>query len=134
MTPLPPDKRQQLIAAAIGARDHAYAPYSQFRVGAALLVEPGEIITGCNVENAAYGLSMCAERVAMCTAISRGQKNILGMAIAASPLATPCGACRQFLAEFDTQFEVISIDSNTREQRSWMLAELLPEAFQLKRQ
>lgn len=121
--------RQSLIAAAIDARQNAYAPYSRFAVGAALLCESGAIVSGCNVENGVFGLSLCAERVAVSKAISDKQTKFTAIAIAASPLAPPCGACRQFLAEFIPGMEVISIDATTGEQRSWILSELLPDSF-----
>ena len=127
-----PETRQKLIAAAIEARRFAYAPYSQFNVGAALLCENGDVVTGCNVENAVFGLSLCAERVATCKAISENRGTIVALAIAASPLAPPCGSCRQFLAEFNLQMEVTSIDPETGDQRSWNLSQLLPEAFKLE--
>ena len=126
-----PETRQQLIAAAIEARRNAYAPYSQFAVGAALLCETGDIVTGCNVENSVFGLSICAERVAACKATSETRGRIIVVAIAASPLAPPCGACRQFLAEFNLQMEVISFDVVSGAEKAWVLAELLPDAFRL---
>jgi cytidine deaminase len=123
--------REQLIAAATEARRNAYAPYSQFPVGAALVCNDGSIVAACNVENASLGLSICAERSAAVKAISEGKKDFLGIAIVAAPLATPCGACRQFLVEFSRQLEVIAMDADSGESRSWILSELLPEQFSL---
>ena len=97
-----------LIAAARAARDAAYAPYSKFRVGAALLCRDGTIVTGCNVENASYGLSMCAERTAIFAAVASGRSAFEAIAIAgpAEALTPPCGACRQVLAEFGRELRV----------------------------
>ncbi len=131
MKQVAPEIRKQLIAAAIEARRHAYAPYSQFPVGAALLCETGEVVTGCNVENAVFGLSLCAERVATSKAIAESRGKVIAVAIAASPLAPPCGACRQFLAEFNLQMEVISFDVVSGAEKIWVLADLLPDAFKL---
>lgn len=122
-------QRQKLMDAAIEARRNAYAPYSQFSVGAALLCEDGEIVAGCNVENAVYGLGICAERVAVCKAISEARGKFVGVAIAATPWAAPCGACRQVLAEFNPQMEVISFDPESGKKKSWILAKLLPDTF-----
>jgi cytidine deaminase len=122
---------KQLICAAIAARERAYAPYSKFRVGAAVWCDDGQVVAGCNVENASLGLSICAERAAACAAISGGHKSFQALAIAATPLAPPCGACRQFLAEFNPQMEVVSMDPASGQQQRWRLSELLPESFRL---
>src|SRR5436305_1990648 len=95
-----PDQRQALIAAACDIRKQAHAPYSKFQVGAALLTASGKIITGCNVENASYGLTICAERSAVCSAIAAGQRQFVAMAVATPGGHSPCGACRQVLVEF----------------------------------
>lgn len=121
-----------LFQAACAARTHAYAPYSGFRVGAALLCEDGRIFTGCNVENAAYPLCTCAERTALCAAISQGARRFLAIAIAGGtdedctqPCA-PCGGCRQNLAEFcGADFPVLLSDG------IHPLGELLPGVFRL---
>jgi len=119
---------EDLVAAAIAARKNAYAPYSHFQVGAALLAEDGEIITGSNVENASYGLTICAERAAVFAASSRGIRRFLAIAIATDPGAAPCGACRQVLREFATDLPIHLAETNGRF-RTTSLAALLPESF-----
>ena len=123
----------RLLAAARAARRHAYAPYSKFRVGAALLTADGKIVTGSNVENASYGLTICAERVAVTKAISDGHRKFQALAIAApSALPTPCGACRQVLAEFGDDLIVVCADSRRRATAQfYRLEELLPAGFHL---
>ncbi len=128
----PPDRRA-LIAAARAAARRAHAPYSKYRVGAAVLTERGVVVTGCNVENASYGLTNCAERVAVGAAVAGGARRILAVAIAASgPRApTPCGACRQVLAEFagpDTPVYVTLTRTNASV-AGYRLGDLLPHAF-----
>jgi cytidine deaminase len=119
---------QTLISAARQARQNAYAPYSGFAVGAALRTRSGRVFTGCNVENASYGLTICAERVAVVKAISEGECDIEVIAVVSRGGVTPCGACRQVLAEFNSDLRVIlaDLEGNGREFR---LSELLPEAF-----
>ena len=119
-----------LRAAAEAARAHAYAPYSRFQVGAALLCSDGRIMAGCNVENASYGLSVCAERNAVFTAVANGARSFVALAITTSsayPVA-PCGACRQVLVEFPPSFEVRCYGSAGAEHHHTS-AELLPSAF-----
>src|SRR5262252_5589168 len=101
-----------LLSAALAAREHAHAPFSGFRVGAALEDESGRVHTGCNVENASYGLTLCAERVAIFKAISEGARRFLRIAVAADTdtLTPPCGACRQILWEFCGDIEVILVN------------------------
>lgn len=123
--------QSRLIAAAIAARQQAHAPYSKFHVGAAVLCEDGQIVAGCNVENASLGLSICAERSAVCAAISGGRKSFSAILIAATPLAPPCGACRQFLAEFNPGLEIVAVDPERGQQQEWSLEDLLPESFKL---
>ena len=98
-----------LIAAARGAREHAHAPFSNFRVGAAVRAKSGRIFTGCNVENATYGLTLCAERVAVFKAISEGERGFDAVAVVADTdvLTPPCGSCRQILWEFCGDADVI---------------------------
>ena len=122
-------ERAELIKAAREARKNSYSPYSHFRVGAAILFENGDVVSGCNVENASFGLSLCAERNAMTTAISNGQAKPIAAAIVGKdgePCA-PCGACRQFLAEFSPEMEIILEDGNGF--KIFKLRELLPEYF-----
>jgi cytidine deaminase len=121
---------QLLLDAALAAREHAHAPFSNFRVGAAIEDASGRIHTGCNVENATYGLTLCAERVAIFKAISEGAREFLRIVVAADTdtLTPPCGACRQILWEFCGDIEVIL--TNPRGGReSLRLSELLPRPF-----
>ena len=132
MTNLTLDEKKELIRMALKAREGAYVPYSDFMVGAALRAEDGRIFTGCNVENAAYPLCTCAERTALCAAISQGARRFLAIAIAGGtdedctqPCA-PCGGCRQNLAEFcGADFPVLLSDG------IHPLGELLPGVFRL---
>ncbi len=120
----------RLIAAARVARDHAHAPYSNFRVGAALRAQSGRIFTGCNVENATFGLTLCAERVAIFKAISEGERGFDAVAVVADTetLTPPCGACRQILWEFCGDAEVILANLNGKIERYRMSA-LFPKPF-----
>jgi len=120
----------ELIAKARDAMERAYAPYSGFRVGAALLGEDGSIHTGCNVENASYGLTICAERAALAGAVARGVRRFRSVAIATSGsrAVSPCGACRQVLAEFSPGMTVVSASGEDR--KAWTLDQLLPEPFE----
>jgi len=131
--PHPQDFRR-LIRAARAARKNAHAPYSKFRVGAAILAGDGKIYTGGNVENASYGLTICAERAAVSKAVSGGQRNFVAIAIAA-PSATPfpCGACRQVLAEFGDCVVVCADARRPRKLYVELLSELLPHTFRLAR-
>ncbi len=121
----------ELIAQAQQARERAYAPYSNFPVGAALLGRSGRVYTGCNVENAAYPLVTCAERTAVTKAVSEGEREFQAIAVVTDTGATPCGACRQILREFsgpegDLRVLVADTDGNVR---TFTIAELLPEGF-----
>lgn len=118
-----------LIQAAREAQSHAYAPYSSFRVGAALEAADGEVYTGCNVESASYGLTICAERAAVALAVGRGARQFRRVVVVSDsdPPASPCGACRQVLAEFGLDLEVEAVGPSSR--RRWRLADLLPDAF-----
>lgn len=127
---MPPINTQQLIEFALAVRRKAYAPYSKFLVGAALMTTDGTVFTGCNVENASYGLCICAERNVICAAVSAGYQSFQTIVVAAVPLATPCGACRQFLTEFGSEIEVISVNADQpRETKTWTSGELLPDSF-----
>ena len=118
-----------LIDAARAVQMKAYAPYSRFFVGAAIEAEDGRIFTGCNVENASYGLTSCAERVAIGAAVSAGARKFRRIVVAtdANPPSPPCGACRQMLSEFGKELLVESV--SPKASRSWRLSELLPVSF-----
>ncbi|MGF1588577.1 MAG: cytidine deaminase [Pleurocapsa sp.] len=127
-------EQQQLIEVATQAMDSAYAPYSQFRVGAAVLTATGKIFSGCNIENASYGLSMCAERNAIANAIIGNESDtmsIKAIAVANSQnvSCSPCGACRQVIWEFGQDAQVIFLGSQGW--RTLTIKELLPEGFSL---
>lgn len=123
---------KKLLAAAKAAQKKAHAPYSKFRVGAALLTKSGKIYTGCNVENASYGLTICAERVAITKAVSDGHRQFQAIAVVAPSAAlSPCGACRQFLAEFGDMAVICADSRNLTSLQTYQLAELLPHAFEL---
>jgi len=123
---------EALVAAARAARDHAVADYSHFKVGAALETADGTIVTGCNIENATYGLTLCAERVAIFKALSEGHRAFRRIAVVADTEepTPPCGACRQVLNEFAPNIKISSYTRDGRE-ASWTLEELLPHAFVL---
>ncbi|HCU87471.1 MAG TPA: cytidine deaminase [Verrucomicrobiales bacterium] len=104
-----------LIAAARQARTQSVSPYSKFAVGAALLTQGGDLITGANVESASYGLSCCAERVALFKALTEGHQHFAALAVASPGGAAPCGACRQLIAEFAAEAQLFIIDSNLEE-------------------
>jgi cytidine deaminase len=125
--------QQQLIDAALSVRAHAYAPYSNFQVGAAVLTEDEKIFSGVNVENASYGLTLCAERVAVTTAVASGCRELKAVVVATSGGHSPCGACRQVLAEFGGQMQVLLVDADNHESvRQFTLDELLPGQFRLE--
>lgn len=117
------------ISAATEVRKQAYAPYSRFAVGAALVASDGRVFTGCNVENLSFGLSMCAERVAIGKAVSEGVNNFAGLAVVADTreAISPCGACRQVLAEFEPKLLIVlaTLDGKVEE---WTLDKLLPRS------
>jgi cytidine deaminase len=126
-----PASRNDLIAAAIEARKSAYAPYSGYSVGAAVLDELGEVWTGCNVENRSYGLSICAERTAVFRMVLEGGRQVRALALATSDGSGPCGACLQVLLEFAPkpgELEVHCVDENGAASEH-TLAELLPFGF-----
>jgi cytidine deaminase len=125
-----PTGTADLVRLAREARERAHAPFSRFKVGAALRTREGEIVTGCNVENASYGLTMCAERVAVFKAVSEGLREFDAIAVVAdAPRPTaPCGACRQILWEFCGDIAVHMVDLSGRK-RSLRMSELLPLPF-----
>ncbi|MEK7466763.1 MAG: cytidine deaminase [Planctomycetota bacterium] len=124
---LPTDR--QLLTAARRAAKNAYAPYSRFKVGAALLGRNGSIVTGCNVENASFGLTICAERAAIASAVAQGMRQFASIAVVAlgpkGKRVRPCGACRQVMAEFSPSLRVICED------RVFSMKELLPSGFSI---
>ncbi len=124
------EQRTALIAAAISIRNHAYARYSNFLVGAAILCDDGTIVTGVNVENASYGLTSCAERSAVFTAVGQGRRTFAAIAIATAGGFPPCGACRQVLAEFCDALPVLLVDADNQQPvYETNLRELLPGRF-----
>ncbi len=124
---------KRLIEAARRARRRAYAPYSSFAVGAALLDSAGGIHRGCNVENASFGLTICAERMAVGRFVAEGEGKLVAAVIAAprEEPVSPCGACRQVLAEFNADLPVLCVGSGGR-RRFWRLSDLLPAQFHLE--
>ena len=132
---------RELIAQALLARKNAYVPYSHFAVGAALLAAGGRVYTGCNVENAAYSPTNCAERTAVFKAVSEGERRFLKLAVAAgndaldAPLpaiVSPCGVCRQVLTEFATPDMVVLLAKSENDYEAYTLGELLPLGFSSK--
>lgn len=127
-------QRAALIAAALDVRTRAFAPYSHFLVGAAILTLEGNTHIGCNVENASYGLGICAERSAVSAMVAAGDRKIGAIVVASQGAVTPCGACRQVLAEFGSDFEVLLVDGDLGGvQQTWTIGDLLPGAFRLLR-
>ena len=118
-----------LVQRARAAMQHAWAPYSQFHVGAALEAQDGTVYVGCNVESASYGLTICAERMALGAAVVGGARKLTRIVVTTDvdPPAEPCGACRQLLAEFGLDLEVRAVGRTT--EKRWTLAALLPDAF-----
>ena len=130
------DRLPELIEKAIDMRNYSYAPYSNFRVGAALLAKDGKIFGGCNIENAAYGPSNCAERTAFFKAVSEGVREFTAIAIAGGPeegivdFCAPCGVCRQVMAEFcDKDSFLIILAKSVSEYEVYTLSELFPKSF-----
>jgi cytidine deaminase len=128
------DELERLYASAEAALRYSYAPYSEFRVGAALLTESGRVINAVNVENASLGLTICAERAAVFKAISEGEMRFRAIAIACDPVGacSPCGACRQVLFEFSPAMTVV-FRGPTGELVAKILGDLLPDGFSLRR-
>jgi cytidine deaminase len=123
------EMRDRLVQAALEARQWAYAPYSNYRVGAALLTSSGKVYDGVNVENAAYPTTMCAERVAVYKAVSEGERAFTAIAVATSNGGSPCGSCRQVLAEFGLETIVLMVDERGKLLQETSVAALLPGAF-----
>jgi cytidine deaminase len=122
-------ERKELVEKARAARSDAYAPYSHYAVGAALRAASGKVYTGANVENASYPVGLCAERVALFSAVAAGERKFLSIAVVTEDGAAPCGACRQALVEFGRGIEVILADGEGRIGRVIPLEKLLPFAF-----
>jgi cytidine deaminase len=125
-------KQKRVIREAVLSAQLGYAPYSKFQVGAALLCSSGRVYTGCNVENASYGLTVCAERVAVFKAVSEGEKGFRALCLAVNGNTKPsvCGACRQVLSEFADDLEIICVNTAGLEEHK-KLRNLLPEPFKL---
>jgi len=121
--------RAKLIQLAVEARERAYAPYSNYWVGAALVTSSGKFFMGSNVESAAYPTSMCAERVAIFKAVSEGEREFVALAVVTSNGGTPCGACRQVMAEFGLETVVLIADTQGNLKQEASVSELLPGAF-----
>lgn len=126
-----PEIKERLIKAALAARDYAYVPYSQYRVGAAVLTKAGKIYSGCNIENASFGLTNCAERTALFKAVSEGEREFAGLAVAVygNKAASPCGACRQVLREFFADSTEIILVNSDGKGTVTTIDQLLPGAF-----
>lgn len=129
MTTLNDQERQFLIDLAVEASRRAYAPYSNYPVGAALRTKSGRVFTGCNVENAAYPTGICAERVAIFKAVSEGEREFEAVAVATNNGGTPCGSCRQVMAEFALDMVVLISDGQGHLKQETTVADLLPGAF-----
>lgn len=124
------NNHSELIAQAMSVRERAYAPYSKYRVGAALLGKSGRVYTGCNVENASYGLTVCAERNAIFKAVSEGERDFEAIAVVTANAGSPCGACRQVLVEFlspDAQVVCVNAKGEVIEEKT--LGDLIPDSF-----
>ncbi|KAI9227131.1 MAG: cytidine deaminase [Piptocephalis tieghemiana] len=127
---IPEAHKANLIQTALKARETSYSPYSKFRVGAALLTQDGTVYSGCNVENASFGGTICAERTAFVKAVSEGHREFLGIAVATDKAngATPCGICRQFMREFGPTLAVLLVEPDGQAKPT-SLAELFPMSF-----
>ncbi|MCS6872708.1 MAG: cytidine deaminase [Anaerolineae bacterium] len=126
---LTPEQRAELIRLALEMRQRAYCPYSSYQVGAALLTEDGALYGGCNVENASYGGTICAERTAVVKAVSEGARRFSAIAVATANGGSPCGICRQFLYEFAPDLYIILVDSTGTVRAEYRLRDLLPDGF-----
>jgi cytidine deaminase len=125
-------KSGKLRQVALAARENAYAPYSNFRVGAAIEMEDGSIFGGANVENASYPQTICAERSAIVSAVSAGHRRLSRVYVVADPVATPCGGCRSVMAEFGTHETEVIIANLEGQERRFYLADLLPFSFEMQ--
>ncbi len=123
------DVLQALIARAMAVRERAYAPYSNYRVGAALLATSGKTYDGVNVENSAYPVGMCAERTALVKAVSEGERQFVAIAVATNDGSSPCGMCRQMLSEFGIDLAVLLVNDRGAVVHETTLRDLLPRAF-----
>jgi cytidine deaminase len=123
------EQRDKLIARAIDAYHRAYAPYSDYSVGAAVLTESGKVYDGVNVENAVYPLTLCAERVAIFKAVSEGERDFSALAVVTRNGGTPCGSCRQVMAEFARDMLVLVADLQGKVVGEYTVEDLLPDAF-----
>ncbi len=124
------EKKHELAGLAAKMRERSYVPYSHYAVGAALLTKDGKIYTGCNIENAAYPVTVCAERTAIFKAVSEGDKSFEAIAVSTEDgLGYPCGSCRQVMAEFSMDMEIFLTDGSGRVTVETNIAELLPGAF-----
>lgn len=121
--------RQEIVQQAIDVRHSAYAPYSKYKVGAAILSKSGKIFTGVNVENAAFPVTMCADRAAVFKAISEGERNFLAIAIVTDDGGAPCGSCRQVLSEFGLEIRVLLVNGDGKVVDDQSVGDLLPGAF-----
>lgn len=124
-------KKEELVSLALKARENAYVPYSGFHVGAALLADNGKIYTGCNIENASYGATICAERTAVVKAVSDGAKEIIAIAVSSdsNDATMPCGVCRQVISEFCTQDMPLFLSNRNGQFETYSFNEILPHAF-----
>lgn len=122
------ERRDELVKAALKARANAYVPYSRYQVGAAVYASDGSIVTGCNVENASYGATICAERVALTRAVAEGKGGFSALAVATVDGGSPCGICRQVMVELGPEMDVFIADGNGAV-RETTVRDLLPDAF-----
>jgi len=124
------EAKKSLIQEALQVRENAYAPYSTYKVGAALRTKKGNIYTGANVENAAYSVTMCAERAAVFSAIAAGEREFDALVVATRNGGTPCGSCRQVLSEYGLDIQVLIVDETGDIKQETSVRDLLPSAFQ----
>ena len=123
------EMRQKLIESSLAARSWAYAPYSRYKVGAAVLTSSGKIYDGVNVENAVYSTTICAERVAIFKAVSEGEREFTAIAVATNNGGMPCGSCRQVISEFGLDIQVLIVNGEGIVKQETTISELLPGAF-----